>query len=969
MQKNWKNIVFGAIALAFVAVSLLSYQKVIAGDVDNGEVKAKSQEVWLNERIDYRKDGSIKPESEKHKLGDEEEKYSEHYEIFEGNLVTTSQRLTPPGNMEFIPLGEVNGKTTYVDIYKNVEDLNPIRIDGRDNELEIQVKTISPWTNAASYPLRAEGNLGSPGDGSTPHWSIKTLNLTRVDIDADTDNDSTLSHREPSKSDAEDAVEYDVNDVVPGIIIGVNDDHDECLPEVADGDWDQDLQYHESDALRTDKDVARTENDNACVEPIKLRVKIDKPLKPGKFSIKNIPPAIRVFHWDTKEKITSETLFDISAGSSWDKTFYFEGLDETSESVNIEGVFRATGYNKDVAFDLLRITSAKVDIDVDSNNNGTEAYDNAEDLIEAAPTEPGLIVPVEPTPDNPNIPIADLRRGKVHKLSSIWPDIIEAANLYPVVKLKKLSGDGNIRVYEPDGTLVLDTSQTGACVDIYGIVDSVDLSLRFMGLAEGPVVLALEATVNGVKVHIDKIKVQVVKTISYAPYRNYVSVWEPCHTWELEPEGSDAVCGHVDDYGWNVTTYCYSDTTGEGAPDSCGTCTLENFKKMTNGGIVLASSHGAQGDFTAVYFDEEINAEKWMKKLASTPQGDDQINGDTITTGADGICNTTRAEAYEEQIIPSGQGAPNAVAITAGANGVLNSTPGGDDQPVGTSITTGANGVCETTKAGDDVQDIPLNQGLPNQVCIRATPEVGMSVYEAAEADGMFGVSVTADWFADNWSSQTISRKSVVWIMSCHSSDGGNNSVAYKAGGRVRLGYPGCQTSAHDKHNADIFFPRLIGTAAAGWNKNKRTAGEVYSGGGYQANLDMLGPTMRNWTTLHPAPLHTFPGSAPSKRKGTGCIVFDTYMDRITSADKVVKRISGTLPTTSYRWFGFGQFGQNNSKKYGVTFSYDKTNGGNATMRSEAFYCKHYTGGGIGGLGREMAGDLQHYGSKKDWSY
>lgn len=71
-------------------------------------------------------------------------------------------------------------------------------------------------------------------------------------------------------------------------------------------------------------------------------------------------------------------------------------------------------------------------------------------------------------------------------------------------------------------------------------------------------------------------------------------------------------------------------------------------------------------------------------------------------------------------ILPS-NGKANTVAITAGNNQVLNTIicSNCDDQVVGNTIITGANGVCETTATGDDVQVIPLQQGQPNQVAIR----------------------------------------------------------------------------------------------------------------------------------------------------------------------------------------------------------------------------------------------------------
>jgi hypothetical protein len=64
--------------------------------------------------------------------------------------------------------------------------------------------------------------------------------------------------------------------------------------------------------------------------------------------------------------------------------------------------------------------------------------------------------------------------------------------------------------------------------------------------------------------------------------------------------------------------------------------------------------------------------------LVSAPQGDDAIAGGQITTGNDGICNTT-AQGTDAQLIPVGQGAPYAPCIGPGPNGVLDSSPSGAD--------------------------------------------------------------------------------------------------------------------------------------------------------------------------------------------------------------------------------------------------------------------------------------------------
>jgi len=103
-------------------------------------------------------------------------------------------------------------------------------------------------------------------------------------------------------------------------------------------------------------------------------------------------------------------------------------------------------------------------------------------------------------------------------------------------------------------------------------------------------------------------------------------------------------------------------------------------------------------------------------------QGDDSFQDGSVTTGFLGVCDTA-AVNDDVQVIPVGQGAPDAVAITAGPNMVLDTTPAGDDQIVGTDITTGADGVCDTNYAGDDVQVIWFGYGEPDAIAITAGPD------------------------------------------------------------------------------------------------------------------------------------------------------------------------------------------------------------------------------------------------------
>jgi hypothetical protein len=94
----------------------------------------------------------------------------------------------------------------------------------------------------------------------------------------------------------------------------------------------------------------------------------------------------------------------------------------------------------------------------------------------------------------------------------------------------------------------------------------------------------------------------------------------------------------------------------------------------------------------------------------------------SIASGVDGIASTTAIED-DIQVIPVGKGKPNATAITAGANGILDTAPSGDDGIVGNKITTGTDGICNSAKSGDDVQIIPVGKGAPNSIIITAGPD------------------------------------------------------------------------------------------------------------------------------------------------------------------------------------------------------------------------------------------------------
>jgi hypothetical protein len=84
--------------------------------------------------------------------------------------------------------------------------------------------------------------------------------------------------------------------------------------------------------------------------------------------------------------------------------------------------------------------------------------------------------------------------------------------------------------------------------------------------------------------------------------------------------------------------------------------------------------------------------------LVTAPAGDDVVDGTTITTGPDGICNTAAAMG-DNQVIPVGNGKSGEVCVHHGVNNKLDTKEAGDDVKDGEDIKTGANGICNTDAA------------------------------------------------------------------------------------------------------------------------------------------------------------------------------------------------------------------------------------------------------------------------------
>lgn len=87
--------------------------------------------------------------------------------------------------------------------------------------------------------------------------------------------------------------------------------------------------------------------------------------------------------------------------------------------------------------------------------------------------------------------------------------------------------------------------------------------------------------------------------------------------------------------------------------------------------------------------------------------GDDYVGAGGIFNGPDGVCQSTKA-GDDVQEIPNGKGAPNSAGVGKGTNNARDTKqPAGDDQIDGEDINTGPDGICNTTAYATNL--VPTN--------------------------------------------------------------------------------------------------------------------------------------------------------------------------------------------------------------------------------------------------------------------
>lgn len=355
---------------------------------------------------------------------------------------------------------------------------------------------------------------GEGGEGGEAGKIIRWMSVSDVDADADTDNDSGANPRVPSESDDEDFAEYpgyQAPPTVPGLVIGVNDDHDEFLPDF--DPWGRDLDNNTADLDKEGKNY-----DNQSVGLAQIKVKVGVKRAPGTLSF-SIPNTIRLFEGEEPVAGNKGKAFlgDRRIETAGEKVFIFyaEGVAEDNMPAELTVTYTPEG-GDGAAVDTISILPVRMDIDVDSNNDGT--IDEADDLIEAKPDEFGMLLVATDDPED----LSSARPGVLRGLYSQGVTYL-LADHSPVVTLKKLpSSTGNIRVWRvregQDPVLMLDTSvgsgsttedgESGTLFELLG--DASDHDILITGISHGEVLLGIELRVNGASVAMDAVKITVL---------------------------------------------------------------------------------------------------------------------------------------------------------------------------------------------------------------------------------------------------------------------------------------------------------------------------------------------------------------------------------------------------------------------------------------------------------------------------
>lgn len=388
--------------------------------------------------------------------------------------------------------------------------------------------SATQWTCSGYTPdtpfwcvIKCTVQYPGPGEGNPERW----VSVSDVHFIADTENKSGEAHRPPSDVSSTD----DASSTLFAIPI---DDDNQVSTERRDG-ADPEMNYDQ------DTDVL-----DAILKIV--------PKKSGKWEV--CFSHLTVYTDDgTEFSKTNRTLakdqsssINLRLKASWDTP---SGTKRTGYAYFQPDSPSEGGWNGSTTDYIL----LGCDIRVDTSNNGvidsTKAADCGEDFCEALPSDDamydlypeykyGMIVPVndgdsdgDGNPDNgwngtdwsgPGSTTVEntknLRPGLIRSLGVSSEDQSSLERFSPVVCITKASGDGAVRLFTTDTHEVIgafvdegDAAEAIGSQTLWKRTCNADLPFLVEGLREGEVMLACQLLLNGVLIHEDKVRINVIR--------------------------------------------------------------------------------------------------------------------------------------------------------------------------------------------------------------------------------------------------------------------------------------------------------------------------------------------------------------------------------------------------------------------------------------------------------------------------
>jgi|GEM_PF-3489789 len=466
----------------------------------------------------------------------------------------------------------------------------------------------------------------------------------------------------------------DENEANPGGFVGVNNDDDN-----GNGTPDKD-------------EAPVSGEDNLIAIPITLRPSLNV----GLLKLEASTGGMKVKVWSSPSKSYEVVLpqtVDLSS-QGVPSQLYVEGVAASGAMRDVTLKLSYIYNTATLHADPVRLTVVEADLDIAG-------------LSDAEEEDPGGFIGLNDDDDNGNSILDKDEAGTVVGEN----DLLELAlSCRPfslntgAVKLEYASASNKTKVWENStkGTEValpkfwyLSTDTLPAHLYVEGVNTSASLRDIAMKLS-----YILDGTVHedGVKFTVLDIsfKEDVAQDYGFDDYTSMEEPWKSVETAQTDSAMAEYDPGDLDIFFRSVSTtkVTVSPSQGTGSPQAL------TFTGVSPGESEIQANQGSLGGHT------------WGKMHVA----DYNIRTTTLAI------RVVHEENDDIQVIPMGQGQPNATAITAGGNSILETTPGGDDTVVGQTITTGPDGICNTAASGDDVQAIPINQGRPNQVCVSAGP-------------------------------------------------------------------------------------------------------------------------------------------------------------------------------------------------------------------------------------------------------